>query len=176
MEKATNQYIRAQLIFWSSYFVLNLLFMKLWGASLTGFLVGMFLGLSTVLGFISHGFRHLYKTYGRNWSLLYISLQLIWLIPLAALSAQVILTGSIFLVIKLAPQATAGAQPVSAGGLLGYTINYCILLGHARSLYEQALPSRRVIPSSRVLAIGTQCKMLDCSTTPIFLAFPAPCA
>lgn len=135
MEKSSKTYIRAQILFWGAYFVLNLLFMRLWGAHLTPFLVGMFLGLSIVLGIISHGFRYLYKTFAQNWSLLKTSLHLIWLIPVAALSAQVIITGFIFLIGALIPKITAGAQPVSAGGLLSYAINYCILLGLWCTIY-----------------------------------------
>jgi len=135
MEKKPTHYVRSQILFWGAYFALNLLFMRLWGAHLTPFLVGMFLGLSIVLGILSHGFRYLYKTYAQHWSLLKTSLQLIWLIPLAALVTQAILAGSIFLISALIPKITAGAQPVSAGGLLGYAINYCILFGLWSTIY-----------------------------------------
>ena len=94
---ATQYYLKAQLLFWCLYLVLNLLLMRLWGAQLTSFLVGMFLWLSVVLGVTSHGFRYLYKTYARDWPLLKTSLHLIWLIPVAALGAQVIVSGLIFL-------------------------------------------------------------------------------
>ena len=132
---ATQYYLKAQLLFWCLYLVLNLLLMRLWGAQLTSFLVGMFLWLSVVLGVTSHGFRYLYKTYARDWPLLKTSLHLIWLIPVAALGAQVIVSGLIFFIGKLAPQVTAGTQPVSAGGLLGYTINYCILFSLWSAIY-----------------------------------------
>lgn len=137
MEKPPIQYIRAQILFWGAYFFLNLLFMRLWGAQLTPFLIGMFVWISIVLGTISHGFRYLYKTYTQNWSLLNTSLHLIWLIPVSALSAQVIIMGFIFLIVRFIPQITAGAQPVSVsnGALLGYAINYCILLGLWSTIY-----------------------------------------
>ncbi|GGY76649.1 ATPase [Cellvibrio zantedeschiae] len=135
MEKLSTQYIRAQVLFWSAYLILNLLFMRLWGAHLTPFLIGMFFGLSVVLGLISHGFRYLYKTYAKNRSLLNISLHLIWLIPVAALLAQIIVSGSMFLMAEFTPKIMSGAQPVSTGGLLGFTINYCILIGLWCTIY-----------------------------------------
>jgi len=135
MEKKPAHYIRAQILFWGAYFVLNILFMRLWGAPLTPFLVGMFLGLSIVLGITSHGFRYLYKTRAKNWSPLKTSLHLIWLIPIAALSAQAIITSLIFLISSLIPKVTAGAQPVSTGGLLSYAINYCILFALWSTIY-----------------------------------------
>lgn len=134
-DKTTQPYLIAQCAFWGSYFLLNLLFIQLWGAHLTWFLVGMFLWISLVLGITSHGFRYLYKSYALDWSLLKTSLNLIWFIPFAALGAQVIISGLIFLIRDLAPQMTAGAQPVSTGGLLGYTINYCILFGLWSAIY-----------------------------------------
>lgn len=135
MENTTKNYIRAQLLFWSMYLLLNLLLMRLWGSHLNPFLIGMFFWLSIVLGLISHGFRYLYKRYAQNRSLLNISLHLMWLIPISSLFAQIIVSGLIFVAYKLAPQLAAGAQPVSAGGLLGYTMNYCILLGLWSTIY-----------------------------------------
>lgn len=135
MSKKSAYYIRAQILFWGAYFILNLLFMRLWGAHLTLFLVGMFFWLSLVLGFTSHGFRYLYKTYAKHWSLLKTSLHLIWLIPVSALCAQAIISGFIFLISDMFPSITSGAQPVSAGGMLGYTINYCILFSLWCTIY-----------------------------------------
>lgn len=135
MKKPSTHYIRAQILFWCAYLVLNFVFMSLWGAHLTPFLIGMFLWISIVLGTISHGFRYLYKTCATNRSLLNTSLHLIWLIPLAALSAQIIIMSFIYSITKLMPQITAGAQPVSTGGLLGYALNYCILLGLWSTIY-----------------------------------------
>ena len=130
-----SHYVRAQFLFWGTYLVLNLLFMRLWGAHLTSFLVGMFLGLSIVLGFISHGFRYLYKNYAQDWPLLKTSLHLIWLIPVAALFAQAIVSGFILFLVTFAPRITAGTKPVSTGGLLGYTINYGILFSLWSAIY-----------------------------------------
>ncbi len=135
METHSTHYIRAQLLFWSTYLVLNLLLMRLWGAHLTPFIVWMFLALSVVLGLITHGFRKLYKRYAKDRSLLNTSLHLVWLVPASALLAQVLVSGFIFSLYKLVPNLTAGAQPVSTGGLLGYTINYCILLGLWCTIY-----------------------------------------
>lgn len=134
MEKPISHYIRAQLLFWSGYFFLNLIFMGLWGVS-SPFFTMIFVALSIVLGLLSHGFRHLFKTYAKDWTLLKISLNLMWLIPIAALSAQLALFILILAITTLAPASAVGAQPTSTGGLLGYAMNYCILLTLWSTIY-----------------------------------------
>ena len=134
-DKSKNRYLIAQSPFWGSYFVLNLIFMALWGAALSPFMAFIFISLSVILGLISHGFRYLYKVYAKNWTLLKVSLHLIWLIPLAALIAQTILFGFILVLTTLFPATAAGSQPTSAGGMIGYAINYCILLGLWCTIY-----------------------------------------
>jgi len=134
-DETTQRYLIAQCAFWCSYGVLNLIFMGLWGATLSPFLTILFIALSLILGLITHGFRHLYKTYANNWTLLKVGLNLIWLIPLAALVAQFILFIFIWALITLFPATAAGAQPTSTGGMIGYTINYCIMLGLWCTIY-----------------------------------------
>ncbi len=133
--RTTHHYLIAQCIFWGSYGVLNLIFMSLWGAALSPFLTMLFIALSIILGLITHGFRYLYKTYTYNWTLLKVSLHLIWLIPLAALTAQTILFAFILALTTLFPAAAVGSQPTSAGGMIGFAINYCILLGLWCTIY-----------------------------------------
>lgn len=134
-DRSTQRYLIAQCAFWCSYGVLNLIFMGLWGATLSPFFTMLFIALSLILGVITHGFRHLYKTYANNWTLLKVGLNLMWLIPLAALLAQSILFIFIWALITLFPATAAGAQPTSTGGMIGYTINYCIMLGLWCTIY-----------------------------------------
>lgn len=128
------RYLMAQGIFWGSYFVLNIMFMGLMGAA-SPFLTILFTALSIVLGFISHGLRYLFKRYASNWALVKVSLHLLWLIPVAALTTQAILFGFLFPLITLFPALAAGTQPTNAGGLLGYAINYCIMLTLWSAIY-----------------------------------------
>lgn len=123
-----KRYLIAQSLFWGSYFLLNLIFIGLWGGKLTPFLLALFLMLSTLLAAASHGLRYFFKTRAKTWSLLKTSLNLIWLIPLVAIVTQLILSGLVWVLISLMPTSTEGTQPVSTGGLLGYTMNYCIML------------------------------------------------
>lgn len=132
--KTTQRYLIAQCVFWGSYFVLNLIFMGLMGAS-SAFLTILFISLSIVLGFISHGLRYLFKRYACNWALVKVSLNLLWLIPTSALAAQAILFCFVFALIKLLPSIAIGAQPTSTNGLLGYAINYCIMLTLWSAIY-----------------------------------------
>ncbi len=134
-DKISQRYLIAQCAFWCSYGVLNLIFMGLWGATLAPFLTMLFIALSLILGFITHGFRYLYKTYTNNWTLLKVSLNLIWLIPLAALLAQFVLFSFILTLTTLFPATAVGSQPTSTGGMIGYAINYCILLGLWCTIY-----------------------------------------
>jgi sensor histidine kinase YesM len=133
-QKILSRYGITQSIFWGSYFLLNLIFMGLWGA-VSPFITILFVTLSVVLGFISHGLRYLFKTYAQNWPLLKVSLNLIWLIPLAALSAQFILFVFIFTLTHFIPAAAVGAQPTTTGGMFAYAINYCIMLTLWSAIY-----------------------------------------
>ncbi len=133
--KNTQRYLIAQCVFWGSYGVLNLIFMGLWGATLSLFLVILFIALSLILGLMTHGFRYIYKIYTNNWTLLKLSVNLIWLIPLAALIAQFILFCFMLALTTLFPATAVGAQPASTGGLLGYAINYCIMLTLWSAIY-----------------------------------------
>jgi hypothetical protein len=133
-DKNTQHYLIAQCAFWGSYAVLNLIFMGLLGAA-SAFLFILFIALSIVLGLISHGLRYLFKKHARHWTLRRVSLHLMWLIPAAALATQVIFFGFIFVLIALFPATAVGAQPTSAGGLLGYAINYCIMLTLWSAIY-----------------------------------------
>lgn len=108
--------------------------MGLWGAS-SLFLNILFLFLSLTLGFISHGLRFLFIRYAREWSFLRISLHVLWLLPLAALSTQVILFIIMFSLTKLIPTLAAGAQLTNWGSMLGYAMNYCIMLGFWCTIY-----------------------------------------
>lgn len=133
--KITQRYLIAQCVFWGTYGVLNLIFIGLWGATLSPFLIILFIALSLILGLITHGFRYLYKTYANNWTLLKVGLNLIWLIPLAALLAQFLLSIFIGALIALFPATAAGAQPTSTGGMIAYTMNFCIMLGFWCTIY-----------------------------------------
>lgn len=134
MKKTTHHYLRAQLMFWSGYCILNIIFMGLWGA-VSPFLTMLFIALSIVLGLISHGFRYLFRTYAQGWTLLKTSLHLMWLIPVAALIAQLLLFVLILAITTLTPATAVGAQPTSTGALLGYSINYCIMLTLWSAIY-----------------------------------------
>lgn len=134
-DKTIQRYLMAQCAFWFSYCVLNLIFMGLWGAKLSPFVITLFITLSLILGLITHGFRHLYKIYANNWTLLKVGLNLLWLIPLTALVSQFILSIFIWALITLFPATAAGTQPTSTGEMIGYTINYCIMLGLWCTIY-----------------------------------------
>ncbi len=133
--KITQSYLTAQCIFWGSYGVLNLIYMGLWGATLSTFLTMLFIALSIILGLITHGFRHLYKTYANNLTLLKVSFHLMWLLPLAALLALFLLSIFIGALIALFPATAAGAQPTSTGGMIVHTMNICIMLGLWCTIY-----------------------------------------
>jgi LytS/YehU family sensor histidine kinase len=132
--KTISHYLMAQIAFWGGYFILNLIFMGLWGSA-SFFFSLMFVALSFILGAMSHGFRYLYKTYAQHWPPLKIILNLVWLIPISALSAQLILFGFILAITAFIPATASGAQPTNTGGLLAYAMNYGIMLALWSTLY-----------------------------------------
>jgi sensor histidine kinase YesM len=132
--KKSPYYLPAQLAFWGGYFLLNLVFMALWKYN-SWFNIVLFALLSLLLGIMSHGLGLLYKSVARNWSLLRTSLNLLWVLPVAATFTQLLLTGILLLLIKLHPALASDARPVDTASLAGYTINYAIMLGLWSLLY-----------------------------------------
>jgi sensor histidine kinase YesM len=127
-------FLLVQFIFWGGYCALNLVFMGLWSAAST-FLTILFIFLSLLLGLSTHGFRYLYKRHVQTINFSKTILHLIWLIPIAALSVQCILVSIMWIFIKTFPALTQGAQPITTSSLLGYAMNYCIMLTLWSTLY-----------------------------------------
>ena len=121
-----TRYLKIQLIFWGCYFLINLLFVGVWGYYNHASLMIFFL-LSLLLGFASHGLRKLYHRYAQNMSALRLGLQLLWLLPVTALSVQTLLHGLIYLSLQVVGPSD-NIQPVSAGGFIGYSMNTGIML------------------------------------------------
>lgn len=130
----SRYYLVAQLLFWGGYLVLNLVFMALWKYN-SWFNLWLFVLLSLLLGIVSHGLRSLYHRFARGWGLLRTSLHLLWILPLAALGTQLLLTSILLLLLKLSPSLMADARPVDTASLVGYAINYAIMLGLWSLLY-----------------------------------------
>ena len=122
----SHNYHLAQFVFWGGYFCLNLMFMLFWGF-FSPFNVGLFICLSVLMALTSHGLRALYHRLKQRWSLLQISLNLLWLLPLLALANQLLLHLLIFGFFSLFPAASSSLQPVSWGSFLGYSMNTCIM-------------------------------------------------
>jgi sensor histidine kinase YesM len=123
----SRQYLLAQLFFWGSYLLMNILFISAWG-SVSGVAVGIFIVLSLLLGGASHGLRALYQRFQPTCSLVKICLHLLWLLPLAAMVVQLVLHAFIYTTLQFIPTASSGIQPVSAGSFIGYSINTTIML------------------------------------------------
>ena len=121
-----NRYIKVQLFFWSAYFLVNLVFVGVWGYySHTGLLI--FLLLSLLLGFASHGLRKLYHRFAHTMSALQLGLHLVWLLPATALAVQTLLHAVIYIAITIVGPGD-NIQPISAGSFIGYSMNTCIML------------------------------------------------
>ncbi len=122
----SNIYLAVQLTFWGGYFLINLLFVGVSGYY-THSSALIFLLLSLLLGFASHGLRKLYHRYAQQLSTLHLGLHLCWLLPITALVVQTLLHCLIFLSIQwLGP--SNNIQPVSVGSFIGYSINTGIML------------------------------------------------
>ncbi len=119
-------YVKVQLFFWSSYFLVNLLFIGVSGYYNHSSAL-IFLLLSLLLAFASHGLRRLYHRYARQLSTFQLGLHLCWLLPITALAVQTLLHGLIFLSIQLLGPSD-NIQPVSVGSFIGYSINTGIML------------------------------------------------
>jgi sensor histidine kinase YesM len=123
----SHQYLFAQLFFWGAYLLVNIIFISLWSTP-SGFAAGIMFGLSVLLGLASHGLREIYHRHGSNRSLGQLTLHLLWLLPLAALTVQLVLHLCIYVLLQLFPSQSAGLQPVSTSSFIGYSINTTIML------------------------------------------------
>ena len=116
-----------QLVFWGGYWLLNLVFVTAWGYS-SVLMNSIFLTLSVLMLSFTHGLRFLYKRFFSQKSLIYLCLQLLWLLPLASMIIQLILFGIIYMALQTDPALGQGLQQSSAGSFIGYSINTCIML------------------------------------------------
>jgi sensor histidine kinase YesM len=122
-----KKYWLFQLAFWGGYWLLNLIFVTAWGYS-SNLMLSIFFFLSLLMFIFSHGLRLSYKRFFYQKSIFYISLQLLWLLPLAAVIIQFILFGIIYLTLQTNPSLAQGIQTASIGSFIGYSINTCIIL------------------------------------------------
>lgn len=122
-----KKYWLFQLAFWGGYWLLNLIFVTAWGYSST-LMNSIFFFLSLLMFVFSHGLRFFYKRFFYQKSIFYISLQLLWVLPLAAVIIQFILFGIIHLTLQTNPSLAQGIQTSSVGSFIGYSINTCIIL------------------------------------------------
>ncbi len=121
-----DRYIKVQLIFWSFYFLINLLFVGVWGYYNHSSLF-IFLLLSLLLGVASHGLRGLYHRYAHSMPTLHLGLHLLWLLPIAALGVQTLLHITIYLFLQITGPSN-NIQPVTVGSFIGYSMNTGIML------------------------------------------------
>jgi LytS/YehU family sensor histidine kinase len=124
---ATSHYLRAQIIFWGSYCLLNIAFIGLWGI-FSIFFLAIFLVLSILLGLASHGLRYLAKNYASDLSFGRIFLHLLWLLPVIALVTQALLHALIYGVVTFFPATAENATPATIGSFFGYSMNTAIML------------------------------------------------
>jgi hypothetical protein len=122
-----KKYWLFQIAFWGGYWLLNLVFITAWGYS-SILMSSIFFALSLLMLIFTHGLRFLYKRFFNQKSLIYLCLQLLWLLPVAAMIIQLILFGIIYIILQADPVLGQGLQNSSAGSFIGYSINTCIML------------------------------------------------
>lgn len=136
-------YIKVQLVFWGCYFLINLLFVGVSGYY-THSSALIFLLLSLLLGFASHGLRKLYHRHAQQLSTLRMGIHLLWLLPITALAVQVLLHALLFLSFQLLG-SNNNIRPFSVGSFIGYSINtgIMLMLWSAFYLFLRELKQRR---------------------------------
>lgn len=129
-----RQYLLAQGMFWGSYLLLNIVFAVLWNSFSTAS-IGIFISLSLMLVLASHYLRALYLRRQQTLSFLRVCLHACWLIPLTALSIQILLHGLIYSVVAFAPVQVTGIQPYSTNSFVLYSFNTAFMLALWSMLY-----------------------------------------
>ncbi len=130
----SRQYLLAQCFFWGSYLLLNIVFAVLWN-SFSSAAIGIFIGLSLMLVLASHSLRALYLHRQRTLSFLRVCLHLCWLIPVTALTIQVLLHGLIYSLVAIAPEQATGIHSFSIGSFVVYSLNTAFMLALWSMLY-----------------------------------------
>lgn len=135
-------YWLAQCAFWGGYAALNMVFITLYMPFQPIYLI-INLMLSALLFGSTHGLRFLYRRYGQQWPMHRTVLHLVWLLPLTAISVQLVLRLLIIAVLTLIPSWQQDLAPQVSGALIGYTINTLIMLVLWTVLYLFISESRR---------------------------------
>ena len=130
----SRQYLLAQGFFWGSYLLLNIIFAMLWN-SFSSAAISIFLTLSFMLLYISHQLRSLYLRNQPQLTFLRTCLHLGWLIPLTALTIQIVLHLVIYAVVTLAPEHSAGIHSFTISSFVLYTFNTGFMLALWSMLY-----------------------------------------
>jgi signal transduction histidine kinase len=123
----SREYWKLQFIFWSAYWLLNLIFAGSWGYNswLTNVL---FVFLSVLLVGVTHGYRLLYVRYALDKPIGTIGLHLLWLLPLSALLIQILVSAFVYICLQLFPVAPQSVGPWSAAAFVTYVFNTAIIL------------------------------------------------
>lgn len=126
-------YWRFQLGFWGGYWLLNLVYARVWGYSSFSY-DGLFVVLSVLLFGLTHGYRRLYTRYGRQKSVAALCLHLAWLLPASAVLLQMLFGAfasawvRFFPAVDPAAIATRYSDMRYTDALVGYVINTTIIL------------------------------------------------
>jgi len=139
---STRQYYLAQFFFWSAYFLLNMVFVRVSVQWHPIYLV-IFLVLSGLLFLATHALRWIYRKRAGTWTLRRTIGHLVWVLPLLALLIQWVLFSIIFFAINLFAVDVAGAQRSSFGGFITYAMNTWIMLVLWCTVYLFKVESRK---------------------------------
>jgi len=124
---STRQYYLAQFLFWSAYFLLNMVFVKV-GVQWHPIYPVIFLVLSLLLFTATHALRWIYKKKAYTWPLRKTILNLVWALPVTAVLIQWLLFTLVFIVISVFAIDATGAQRSTVGGFVTYVMNTWIML------------------------------------------------
>jgi two-component sensor histidine kinase len=126
--KPSTLYWRFQLGFWGGYWLLNLVYARVWGFS-APFYDALFVLLSLLLFAATHGFRWLYVQHGQQKSVASVCLHLVWLLPVSATLLQLLYGALIYGWLSFFPTSDpAHGQGRNPNASVGYIINTTIIL------------------------------------------------
>ena len=138
----TRRYLLAQCLFWGAYACFNVVIVALFGKLQTIGLVKVML-LATILTFVSHAMRLMYKRWAREWSLTRVVIAGVILIPLFAVLTLLVLSLLTRLVLIVFPLLIVDAQVTSGNWQLIYALNLSVILGFWTALYLSVDQFRR---------------------------------
>jgi hypothetical protein len=125
--RKSTAYWLFQALFWSIFYIMNIVFARVWGYS-SALYDAMFAVLAIMLFGVTHGYRWLYLRYRARRPAHEVWLHLAWLLPLSAVLVQLVFGSGVQLFYKARVEAAGAGATHGNGQFASYVISTTVML------------------------------------------------